>query len=176
MEWRWEALDIANIISFVVGLIAGVIALALIFPSVNKRTAARHQAEIDQYEHLVADLRRERADDRETNRRLRHQLAISTPQNFAHTREERDSAIEELDKLHAELRETTLELADRDRSLREARLAIHDIRVELERNRFAAAEAAGEAAEEALDRASADGAATSLEHGARSGDQAELSA
>ena len=171
-------LDIANIISFVLGLIAGVIAVAVILPSVNKRTAARHQAEIEQYEQLVVDLRRERADDRETNRKLRHQLAISTPQNFEHTREERDSAIEELDKLHAELRETTLELADRDRSLREARLAIHDIRVELERNRFAAAEAA-EAAEEAAgdarhrhgldDDADSDGAT-------RDEDQAELSA
>ena len=141
-------MDIATIILFVLGVIAGVIGVAVILPSRNKRHAIKHQAEIDQYEQLVTDLRREQADDRETNRRLRHELAISTPQHFENTREERDSAIEELDKLHSELRETTLELANRDRSLREARLAIHDIRVELERNRFAA-EAAGEALENA---------------------------
>ena len=135
-------MDITTVISFVLGMIAGVIAVALVLPSMNRRLAAKHQAEIDQYERLVGDLRRERADDRETNRRLRHQLAIRTPQNYENTLEERDSAIGELEKLHTELRHTTLELADRDRSLREARLAIHDIRVELERNRFAAEEAA----------------------------------
>lgn len=165
-------MDIANIISFVLGLISGVTAVALILPSLNKRTVAKHQAQIDQYEQLVADLRREQADDRETNRRLRHQLAISTPQNFEHTREERDSAIEELDKLHSELRETTLELADRDRSLSEARLAIHDIRVELERNRFAAAEAAEAAASRSSDEDElGDG---SLGSSPRGEDQAEL--
>jgi septal ring factor EnvC (AmiA/AmiB activator) len=157
-------LDIANIASLVLGLIAGAVGVALVLPSLNRRMAARHQAQIDQYERLVVDLRRECADDRETNRRLRHQLAISTPQNLEHTKEERDSAIEELEKLHTELRETTLELANRDRSLREARMAIHDIRVELERNRFAA-EAAGEAREQAA-----------REEAARGGEEAELPA
>ncbi len=140
-------MDMTTVIALVLGFIAGVVAVALVLPSMRRRTAARHQAEIDQYEQLVIDLRRERAADRETNRRLRHQLAIRTPQNYEHTLEERDSAIDELDKLHTELRQTTLELADRDRSLREARLAIHDIRIELERNRFAAAEAADAALE-----------------------------
>ena len=169
-----EELDITTIILFVLGIIAGVIGVAVIVPSLNKRHAVRHQAEIDQYEQLVIDLRREQANDRETNRRLRHELAISTPQHFENTREERDSAIEELDKLHSELRETTLELANRDRSLREARLAIHDIRVELERNRFAA-EAAGEALENAArEEAALDENAG--EHDALDDEGAELSA
>jgi len=132
-------LDTITVTSFVLGVVAGVIVFALVLPSLTRRAKARQQAELEKYERLIADLRLERANDRETNRRLRHELAISTPQHLETTREERDSALEELDKLSAELQETTLELADRDRSLREARLAIHDIRVQLERDRFTAA-------------------------------------
>lgn len=172
-------MDITTAITFVLGMIAGVVAVALVLPSMNRRLAAKHRAEIDQYERLVGDLRRERADDRETNRRLRHQLAIRTPQNYESTLEERDSAIDELEKLHTELRHTTLELADRDRSLREARLAIHDIRVELERNRFAAAEAADAALVAAQNELTIDEGALGDEVDESrevEGEQAELSA
>ena len=131
-------MDIGNALSFVLGLVAGLVMFALVLPSLTKRAKARHQAAIEFYEHTIADLRQERADDRETNRRLRHQLAISTPQYFETTRVERDSALTELEQLHVELREANLELADRDRMLREARLAIHEIRVQLERDRAAA--------------------------------------
>lgn len=138
-----------TVIAFVIGLLAGLVLFALLLPAVTKRVRAQHQAELEQYEDELAELRQERADDRETNRRLRRELAINTPDSLQTTREERDRAIDELDKLNAELRHATSELADRDRSLREARLAIHDIRVQLERDRFAL----GTDGEAALDEA-----------------------
>ncbi len=125
-----------SVIAFLIGLAVGLLLFALLLPATNKRQRARHQAVIDRYEAELSELRQERADDRETNRRLRRELAINTPHSLEATREERNRAIEELDKLSSELRNTTIELADRDRSLREARLAIHDIRVQLERDRF----------------------------------------
>lgn len=125
-----------SVIAFVIGLAVGLLLFALLLPATNKRQRARHQAALDRYEAELGELRQERADDRETNRRLRRELAINTPHSLEATREERDRAIEELDKLSSELRHATMELADRDRSLREARLAIHDIRVQLERDRF----------------------------------------
>lgn len=125
-----------SVIAFVIGLAVGLLLFALLLPATNKRQRARHQAVIDRYEAELSELRQERADDRETNRRLRRELAINTPHSLEATREERNRAIEELDKLSSELRHATMELADRDRSLREARLAIHDIRVQLERDRF----------------------------------------
>jgi uncharacterized membrane-anchored protein YhcB (DUF1043 family) len=126
-----------TVIAFVLGLIAGGLALALLRPTMNRRVSAKYQAEIDQYQYELSELRQERADDRETNRRLRRELAINTPHTLQSTREARDRAVDELEKLHSELHKATSELADRDRSLREARLAIHDIRVQLERDRFA---------------------------------------
>lgn len=125
-----------SVIAFVIGLAVGLSLFALLLPLTNKRLRARHEAAIDRYEAELGELRQERADDRETNRRLRRELAINTPHSLEATREERNRAIEELDKLSSELRHATMELADRDRSLREARLAIHDIRVHLERDRF----------------------------------------
>lgn len=129
-------MDITTVTSFLLGLVAGLIAFALALPSLNKRTKARHQREIQRYEDVIVDLRQERADDRETNRRLRHTLAINTPEGLEETRGERDRALDELDRLTAELRDRTLELAKRDRALREARLAIHDIRIQLEQDRL----------------------------------------
>lgn len=125
-----------SVIAFIIGLAVGLLLFALLLPLTNKRQRARHQAVLDRYEAELSELRQERADDRETNRRLRRELAINTPHSLEATREERNRAIEELDKLSSELRHATMELADRDRSLREARLAIHDIRVQLERDRF----------------------------------------
>jgi len=129
-------LVLESVIAFVIGLAVGLVLLALLVPVASKRMRARHEAAIHRYEAELAELRQERADDRETNRRLRRELAINTPLSLEATREERDRAIEELDKLSSELRHATTELADRDRSLREARLAIHDIRVQLEHDRF----------------------------------------
>ena len=132
-------MDIGGITTFALGLVAGVVLFALVLPPLNNRLKQRHQGEIDRRERVIADLREERAEDRETNRHLRHQLAINTPQNFEMMREERDAAVGELDGLIARLREARAQLDVRDRSLREARLAIHDIRVRLERDRNGAA-------------------------------------
>lgn len=153
-------MDSATYIAFVAGLAVGLLAVAIVSLLSSRRARAGYEARLGHYEDELAELRQERADDRETNRRLRRELALNTPGTLEATRAERDRAIEELDKLHTELRQASSELAARDRSLREARLAIHDIRVQLERNRFelddvtaeaAAAEAAVEAGIEASD-------------------------
>jgi hypothetical protein len=147
-------LYLATVTSFSVGLLAGVAVAALAGLWLHSRTGAEHVAEIERHRSAIADMRQERAGDREVNRRLRHELAINTPENL---REERDHALFELDKLSSELLETTLELEDRDRSLRAARQAIHEIRLRLERDRFeagnAAAAAAATEAGQALDEA-----------------------
>jgi chromosome segregation ATPase len=123
--------------SFPVGLLAGIGASVVMAAWLYRRVGVQHGAEIERYRRAIDDMRQERAGDREVNRQLRHELAINTPVNL---REERDRALLELDKLNSELLETTLELEDRDRSLREARQAIYEIRVQLERNRDGASE------------------------------------
>ncbi len=157
-----------SVIAFVIGLSVGLLLFALLLPAMNKRQRARHQVAIGRYEVELSELRQERADDRETNRRLRRELAINTPHSLENTREERDRAMDELDKLSAELRHATMELADRDRSLREARLAIHDIRVQLERDRFNLTiddtVAVGGAGPEAVSDAVIDGAGSAIDN------------
>lgn len=125
-------LDTQTIASFGIGLAVGFLAIAVVLPLLSRRLRRRHQSQVAEYQQLIVDLRRERADDRETNRRIRRELAVSTPENFAVTSEERDVAMSEVERLKSELHQSARQLADRDRSLREARLAIHEIRVQLE--------------------------------------------
>lgn len=119
-----------------IGFVAGLLVVGLFVPSFNNRLHTQYRSRMAHLEDTLRDLRQERADDRETNRRLRRELAVNTIASLENTRQERDQALEELEKLSNELKGATTELADRDRSLREARLAIHDIRVHLERDRF----------------------------------------
>lgn len=125
-------MDTPTITAFLLGLVAGVIVVALFLPSLNKRVRSRHQVEIDRLDGEIADLRQDQADDREVNRRLRHDLAINTPATLDATVQERDEALEELAGLNRDLQKASVELADRDRSLRQALLAIREIRQELE--------------------------------------------
>ena len=135
-------MDISPVTSFALGTATGLAVIGLLAPSINRRLHGRCRAGLAELELALRELRQERADDRETNRRLRRELAIKTPANFEATRQERDWALDELDKLSTELQAAATELADRDRSLRQARLAIHEIRAQLEADRFNGAAAA----------------------------------
>ncbi|MFV0526568.1 MAG: hypothetical protein ACK5RL_18945 [Acidimicrobiales bacterium] len=120
-------MELASLGMMVVGLIAGLVVAGALIPSYTRRVCRRYTEREGQLEADLADLRREQAADRETNRRLRHDLAVNTPRHLDIAREERDWALAELDR-------TKTDLADRDRSLREARLAIQEIRAHLEEN------------------------------------------
>jgi septal ring factor EnvC (AmiA/AmiB activator) len=126
-------LDANTVTSFALGLATGVVMLALLTPALKRRIQVGYQQQLSAYEQTVADLRQERAADRETNRRLRHDLAVNTPQNLEATRHELDTALADLAKVNADLERVADQLSERDRSLREARLAIQDIRLQLER-------------------------------------------
>ena len=136
-------MGVSVLVGFLGGLFVSAASLGLAFWRLNKRSRLAWQAEVDAYEAEVADLRRDQTADRENNRRLRRELAINTPDSLAITRQERDQALDELDQLTADMRKAAGALVDRDSALREARIAIHDIRVQLERERV---EVAGRAA------------------------------
>lgn len=136
-------MGVGVLVGFLGGVFVSAAGLGSLFWRLDKRNRLAWQAEVDAYEAEVADLRRDQTADRENNRRLRRELAINTPDSLAITRQERDQALDELDQLTADMRKATSALIDRDSALREARLAIHDIRVQLERERV---EVAGRAA------------------------------
>ncbi|MEM7340317.1 MAG: hypothetical protein AAF467_16790 [Actinomycetota bacterium] len=142
-------LDTQTILAFVAGLAAGLALVAIAIPMVNRQRRARHRNQLVGYEEQVAELRAELADDRETNRRLRHELATNRPGDAEMLRTERDEAHGEVARLRGELDQAAEQMAERDRSLREARMAIHEIRVQLEGERFSERAAADTSVEEA---------------------------
>ncbi len=122
------ALDSQAVTSFALGLVLGFVLLSVLIPVLNRRQRASLRAGVDEYERAIADLRQEQAKDRETNRRLRHQLAVSTPGHLEATREELDLATDQLARLQAGRDQSADRLAERHRALREARLASQEIR------------------------------------------------
>jgi uncharacterized membrane protein YccC len=128
-------LDTPTIASFSLGLAAGFLVLALLLPYLSRRLRLRYRRQVEDYEQVIVDLRQERADDREINRRLRRELAVSTPEHLVSTREELAVAVGDGERMRSELHHSARQLGERDRSLREARLAIHEIRVQLEQDR-----------------------------------------
>lgn len=115
-------LELATVAAFAVGLIIGGFAVALMIPRAKRGARVTADAELAARDAALAELRSEQAEDRETNRRLRHELATSTPDQLRAARADTDRLRRELD--------------DRDRSLREARLAVQDIRRALEDGRL----------------------------------------
>ncbi len=129
-------LDIETIAAFAVGFGLGVVVIALLIPVFSSRSRAGVRAELEDRDRYIADLRQEQAEDRETNRRLRHELATAVPESLSTLRAERTAAMAEVERLRGEL-------VDRDRSLREARLAIQEIRHALEHDDGARARPTG---------------------------------
>ncbi len=131
----------------VIGLVAGfagaVVLMALIMFLTNRRAKARYAAEIQRYDASIVDLRQERAEDKETNRRLRHELVAQSPDRLVETTRgaelerdsaisERDQALEQLQLVQSDLSQAHGRIADREAKLRQYREALKEIRVALE--------------------------------------------
>ncbi len=131
----------------VIGLVIGaggalVVTLTLLWGYL--RDLARRQAERpDERDAMILEMRQEAAEDRETNRRLRHELAVTTPAHLLETASaaeierdgavsERDQALEQLDLVQRDLAAARSRLADQDTKLRQYREALQEIRLALE--------------------------------------------
>lgn len=127
----------------IIGFVAGLVLMAFITFLVGRRARSRHVEEIQRYDDSIVDLRQERAEDKETNRRLRHELAARSPDRLIETAataeldrdnalSERDQALDQLQLVQHDLTVATNRLADREAKLRQYREALHEIRVSLE--------------------------------------------
>lgn len=134
-------LDSQTLSSFVLGVVVGLLLFLALYLMARRQLRLNSRQQIEQYEQTILDLRQERAEGRETNRRLRHELAISTPEHLESTRLELADARERVLDLESKLAEADVQLSLRDRSLRAARLAIQEIRLQLEQGRFGDASA-----------------------------------
>ncbi|MEM9134481.1 MAG: hypothetical protein AAGE88_19180 [Actinomycetota bacterium] len=134
-------LDSQALSSFVLGMVVGLLACIAIFVLARRQLRLNNRTQIEQYEQTILDLRQERAEGREANRRLRHELAVSTPEHLEQTRADLADATERIESLEADLLAAGEQLTVRDRSLREARLAIQEIRLQLEAGRIGDASA-----------------------------------
>ncbi len=134
-------LDSQALSSFVLGMVVGLLACTAVFMLARRQLRLNNRSQIEQYEQTILDLRQERAEGREANRRLRHQLAVNTPENLEQTRADLAEADERIQSLEADLIAAGEQLTVRDRSLREARLAIQEIRLQLEAGRIGDASA-----------------------------------
>jgi chromosome segregation ATPase len=130
-------------IGLIAGFVAGLVLMALILFVLRRRLISGHQAEIQRYDESIVDLRQERAEDKETNRRLRHELAAQSPERLVETTRsaemerdnavsERDQALEQLQLVQADLSQANSRITDREAKLREYREALKEIRVALE--------------------------------------------
>ncbi len=125
-------LDMQTVTSFALGVVLGLSGIALLVPILKRRQRASHQVELEAQEQIKVDLRRQQADDREINRQLRYQLAVNTPEYLETVTQELELVTDQVGRLQAELDQSAERLAERDRALREARLAIQGIRLQLE--------------------------------------------
>jgi hypothetical protein len=129
--------------ALIVGFVAGLALMALLLLFYVRRLGKKHADVVGQLDSSILDLRQERAEDKETNRRLRHELVSQSPGRLVevantaeHERDsavsERDQAVEQLELVQQDLSQATAKLADRESKLREYREALKEIRMSLE--------------------------------------------
>lgn len=141
----------------ILGSFAAIVFMSVVLFLVTRRLQVRHRLETQRYDESILDLRQERAEDKETNRRLRHELVSLSPDRLIetattaeferdHAITERDQAIEQLHLVQQDLSTAGRRLADREAKLRQYREALKEIRMSLEaqdRGRSMAAAAGG---------------------------------
>lgn len=144
------------ITGLVIGAIAGFIVALLLGALLLRRARTRHADEMAEFDQSIIDLRQERAEDKETNRRLRYELATQTPEHLrevAQTAElerdsavsERDQALEQLGLVQNALTDANERVNDRENKLMEYRAQLRDIRLSLEeQDRFRRAVVTGD--------------------------------
>lgn len=131
----------------VLGLIVGAV-IALVIAGIGcwlylRRLVADHALLVADLDTTVLELRQEAAEDKETNRRLRHELAVKTPGHLLETATsaemerdsaitERDQAIEQLELVHRDLAASKTRLGHQEAKLRQYREALQEIRLSLE--------------------------------------------
>ncbi len=138
------------VMGLIIGFAVGSFSLSGLLHVAIKRLRASQADRLASQEETIVDLRRELAEDKETNRQLRHQIhslaagadgvAIGLIEGGTATQGvDIDTAVSELDLARRELAETqrSLEsvrarLADREDKLREYREAVKEIRLSLE--------------------------------------------
>ncbi len=138
------------VMGLIIGFAVGSVLLSgLLYVAVTRVRAAQADRLAAQDE-AIADLRQELADDKETNRHLRHQIHALTvggdgvpiesldPHHTAHGVDvdavlaERDGALRDLAETQRTLESIRARLADREDKLREYREAVKEIRLSLE--------------------------------------------
>ncbi len=138
------------VMGLIIGFAVGSFSLSGLLYVAIKRLRASQADRLASQEETIVDLRRELAEDKETNRQLRHQIhslsagadgvVIGLVEGGTATQGvDIDTAVSELDVARRELAETqrSLEsvrarLADREDKLREYREAVKEIRLSLE--------------------------------------------
>ena len=131
------------LMGLIVGFVAAVILMSFLLFVVTRRLRLSHQDDTERYDEAISDLRSERADDKETNRRLRHELVSLSPDRLVETATnaeferdaalaERDQALEHLHVVNQDLSVASRRLADRESKLRQYREALKEIRMSLE--------------------------------------------
>ena len=70
------------LLGVVIGVACGLVLALLVGFVLRRRRAKRHRSELAANNAAVRELRQEMAEDRQTNRRLRHELAVQTPKHL----------------------------------------------------------------------------------------------
>ncbi len=137
------------VMGLVIGFSVGSVLLTLLLYLALKQVRGEQAGRLNAQEETIADLRQELAEDKETNRHLRHQLhSLSTgasglsPMNGGLVEGEVDinTALEERDDARRQLAEAQRSIEsirarledDREAKLREYREAVKEIRLSLE--------------------------------------------
>lgn len=138
------------VMGLIVGFVVGIALLSGLLYVAVQRVRAMQAERLAAQEDTIVDLRQELAEDKETNRRLRHQLhsltsgsdgagigsgvADGAAQTFdiETALSQRDAARQELAETQRSLESVRARLADREDKLREYREAVKEIRLSLE--------------------------------------------
>ncbi len=134
---------IVMLVGAIFGFVVAALLLGMVQIAVARRLAARYEGRLRRYDESILDLRQERTEDKETNRKLRRDLIANRPERLIESvtmaeRErdsaisERDQAIEQLDLVQRDLSLADGQIKDRETKLREYHRALHEIRVSLE--------------------------------------------
>lgn len=131
----------------IVGFAVATILLSVLMAVVVRRVRTSMLAELERQHEIVAELRHERTEDKETNRRLRHELhnahagqPLSADDRYAPmggldvdtAYMEREDALRTLAETQRRLESVRARLADREAKLRDYRDALKEIRMSLE--------------------------------------------
>lgn len=97
-----------------------------------RRTINLQQGRLELKEKVVEELRHELVEDKKVNRKLRYQLARQGHAESEGDYQELEEALQAIQALRVDLDEAKEKIGERDASLRVARLAIQEIRAQIE--------------------------------------------